>query len=78
MILLYSSCILVKRNILEEAIATFLVNLTPQNLILPTKSNLPKNIDGMYYITRALQALGEPFYDPNHNFFVSRSLQDAH
>jgi hypothetical protein len=73
---------------LEEAIASLLIVLSPQNMILNNRVkrkdeedvsvNDPqyKQVDGLFYTTRLLQSLGEPCVDENGYYFTCMSLYD--
>eukprot|EP01035_Chromulina_nebulosa_P018018 gene18018-23657_t len=64
-----------KRALVEEAIASFLVILHPQNLLIelsPSSSSLPFSIDSLFYVFRLLQCLGE--YSTDHQFMIATNV----
>eukprot|EP01031_Cornospumella_fuschlensis_P037450 gene37450-45479_t len=77
-----------KKNALEEAIVSFLVVLSPQNLLLPPSSQPlqglklslpdlpPKKGDGLLVTSRLLMALCEPVVDENKRFFIALAIKE--
>lgn len=84
----FSLLLNLKKNAIEEAIVSFLVVLSPQNLLLSTSSqplhamrlSLPelqsKKGDGLLVTARLLMALCEPVFDENKRFFTALVIKD--